>query len=835
MLLQDAGPLVDVSGARLAAERTAAVDACVRALAAPVPERCAVVAVGGYGRRQLAPGSDVDLLFVHDPSAEAPAVERLANAVLYPMWDAGFRISHATLTPEECGDRAAADLASLTAGLDARLVSGSPALARAVRGASSSVADRDPGRVVNLLTTSRRERAERFGNLGTALEPDLRDSIGALRDVHVLRWCRALEVAPPGSSGRPPPDPPVAGFDPEAATGEALDFLILVRHALHRATGGSSNRLGADVHHTVAELLGIDGHAAWEPRDRLVREVALRGRWVQLVFAVATGVWPSLVAAAHNVVDGAARFDPERPDPAGLAEWAGSLRPATWGLGRRAWVARMLTEPPEMLDALDASGLMGALFREWDDVRARPQRDPYHRSHVDSHLLAALGQARRLIINPPDDITARAVTRVRDPQAVLLGALLHDIGKVGARAHVERGVRIAERVTDRMGLPADRREAVVFLVREHLLLSDSATRRNLDDEDLVLRIAGAIGDRDRLGMLTVLTLADAFATGPAASSPWRLALIFELVAKVGRAFDHHQMDSDRGMRLALAERTLRAALRSEDAGEVDSFLASVPSAYLLWVPPDRAVAHLRLVRPPLGPDDVRVHVEGSQDGFDDLTVAARDRRGLLAKVAGSLALSGLTILTARAFTTRDGLALDAFHVRGAFETPVDPHRWRRFEDTLRGALGGDLDLGEGVAALRGHYRPSRSSVPVSAHGIEERSDFFTVVEVQAADRLGLLFDLANVLAGHGLDVHFARVATYGPRVIDVFYLTDREGQRLEDPSALGLVCRELEAAAAEGRPGSGSRVDSRGFRRSQRRPGAPSVRPGSVPPPSPRA
>jgi [protein-PII] uridylyltransferase len=342
-----------------------------------------------------------------------------------------------------------------------------------------------------------------------------------------------------------------------------------------------------------------------------------------------------------------------------------------------------------------------------------------------------------------------------------------------------------------MGAEQEWRETVLFLVGEHLLLSEVATRRDLDDEDLILHVAARIGDPERLAMLYLLTVADALATGPAASTPWRMGLIRDLVAKVSHVFERGDMDRDRAVRLVAAERELRLALG--DGPEPAAFLASVPPAYALWADPADAPGHLRLVVPRPGASEVRTEVRPARTpGTFALTVSAVDRPGLLARVAGALTLSGLSVLQAQAFTTDDGVALDAFEVGPAFNEEIGEERWRRFRTSVRHAIEGRVDIRDRIERLREHYRPVQAGIPVTVRVNHRASDFFTVVEVGAADRLGLLFDLARTFSAEGLDVHLAKVATYGLRVVDVFYVTDATGQKLAD----GNRTAELEAALA---------------------------------------
>jgi [protein-PII] uridylyltransferase len=456
-------------------------------------------------------------------------------------------------------------------------------------------------------------------------------------------------------------------------------------------------------------------------------------------------------------------------------------------------------DAPAVLAACNSVGRIDRWLPEWEAVRGRPQRDPYHRYPVDVHLIETLNEAGRLVREPDEAFVTEAARTIGDPAPLFLGALFHDIGKDGHGSHVPRGVEVAGEALDRMGVKSDLRDDVLFQVAEHLLLANTATRRNLDDEDLILHVAATIGDERRLALLYLLTVADAHATGPTASSPWRLGLIRQLVAKVSHAFESGLMDPDRAGRLTRADARIREELGGAGVAdeEAEAFLEAVPAGYVMWVRPEETPDHLALVSPTPGPAEVRATVRaGATRGTYRVSLGAVDRLGLLAAVAGSMTLSGLTILSAHAFTTEDGLALDVFDVRGAFEEEVSDERWERFRTSLGQVLRGSLDLRERVHALRAHYRATPDDIPVTVRIDRDASDFFTVVEVSAPDRLGLLFDLASTISEHDLDVHVAKVATYGERVIDVFYVRDAAGQKVEDLGRASALERSLAAAAS---------------------------------------
>jgi [protein-PII] uridylyltransferase len=738
----------------------------------------ALVAVGGYGRSQLGPGSDVDLLLLYEPGRHEEA-EAVFAAVLYPLWDAGLRVGHAVRTPAESFEESRRELRTLTALLSARVLGGSEELARS---AVEAVAPLLGTSFVDDLRESRIEREARYGRVSEAQAPDLRDAVGGLRDAHVAAW-----LSGPGEG--------VSRADDE-------DLLWRARIALHRVAGGASNALGVDHHRAVAEMLGIADEPGWEAADGLMRSLHEAGGRV---------AWAADRLFDPSVAPREAQPDDPEAILALFAEMAehGGMPPdrtfddlpevAAWSPGMREAFVRILASGEggaRALEAMAHAGVLEALIPEWREVRGRPQRDPYHRFPVDVHLLRTAAQAAQALYRPGEPFASEAVAQIDDPSPLLLGALLHDIGKVGHGSHVPIGAGLADRILRRMDVSPGDRDTSLFLVREHLLLSDTATRRDLEDEALILEVAARVGDPRRLAMLYVLTVADAMATGPAASTPWRMGLVRELVGKVSRAFDRGEANPDRAAALEEAREAVRDALDGEHPEGVAAFLRSLPPGYLLWVDPEDVPAHLRLAWPAPSWSEIRTHVgPGRTPGTYRLAVAARDRPGLLARIAGALTLSGLSVLQAQAFTTEDGVALDAFEVGPAFEDEVTEERWRRFRTLVRHAMEGRLDVKDRVERLRRHYRPAEEDIPVTVRIDPRASDSFTVVEVGAADRLGLLFDLARAFADLGLDVHVAKVATYGPRVVDAFYVTDDAGQRLDDTGAL---VRALKDAARGG-------------------------------------
>ena len=785
-----------------ASRRAALVDACLRDLFMDVAgEGLALVAQGGYGRSELAPGSDLDLLILHSARA-GDEVASLTEGLLYPLWDAGLTVGHAVRTPGECLEVARERVDALTAMLEGRIVAGSSSLWDEVHEGLVRSVRESPRAFALELRDEARSRRERHGSVSWLLEPELKEGAGGLRDVHSLGWLAVAVADHPGLAGLMS-----QGLVRDAerlAVEAAWEFLVRVRSALHLETGRPTDRLLLDHQPPVARAMGFEDEPGLRAVDGLMRTVFEHARQVEHVRRAAFGRFlrggasdrrlePTpegvlsvfALAAAEGGVLGASELD--RIDAVRLPE------PIAWTapvLDRFLQILRSGRDGVRALEAMDRIGLLVRFLPEWGPVRCRPQRDPYHRYTVDVHLLQALaGMAELVGPEPPSEpLVVEAAAAVTDRDALLLGAFLHDIGKSGQGSHVPVGARVAATALDRMDLPPATRDLAWFLVAEHLLLSDTATRRDLEDDDLILDVAARIGTPERLAALYLLAVADAGATGPAAWTPWRATLIRELVSKVQRVLERGDVGPETAERLTVRADALRERLAEEEPVAIDRFLLRMPRSYFLSVPLERIVEHYPLVASPVGAAEVRtLTLPGSRPGTYAVTVVAADRPGLLSWIAGALSLAGLSILTAQVFTTQDGSAVDVFEVEGVFEPEVGEDRWREFRTTLRRAIEGRVSLEYRVERKRALYPEPRVHRPVTVTLDNGVSDLFTVIEVGAPDRIGLLFDVTRTLAELHLDVHLAKVATYAGRVIDAFYVRDELGRKVIEPSQIEEV------------------------------------------------
>jgi [protein-PII] uridylyltransferase len=775
-------------GRSAAARRASLIDAALAELwsAAEAPDGTVLLALGGYGRALQLPRSDIDLLLVHDAAAPE-AISGLADSIWYPLWDAGFSVGHAVRSLDETRAVREERLDVWTAMLDARPLAGDQALAHAAIEDAAAAVGRDPAAFVAALASSASTRQERSGSAAHLLEPDLKEGSGGLRDIACLRW---LAMAA-GS---------LLLSDAEARSVDAAEeFLVRVRSALHLATDRRADRLVVDLQPDLARGFGYTDRPGLVSTDALMRSVFEHARTVEAGWAAALARFEAggPAAGADVAVDPTpegvlrALLDPARskgPAPASLHDALASAAvpdPVVWTPGVLEAFEGLLLAGERglaMLDVLDRRGLLARYLPCWAEVRCRPQRDPYHRFTVDAHLMRAAAAMSKM------------VNHVDHPAPLILGALLHDIGKVGEGAHVPLGTRIAEEQLRSMGIADDDRELITFMVAEHLLLPDTATRRDLSDEDLIIDVAARVGSPERLRSLVLLAEADAVATGPAAWTTWRRTLLAELITKVERVLERGDMGTELAGQLTDRIGRVRDLLAAEPDAEVDRFVFRMPRGYFLAVEPSQVARHYRTIAPALGSTEVRsASVEDAIPGTSELLVVARDRPGLLSQIAGALALGGISIRSAQVFTTEDGVAVDLFDVEGAFDPVITEARWREFRTALRRAVEGSISLERRVADKRRHYPPSKVRTPVTVRVDNDASDFSTVIEIGAPDRIGLLHDMTLAFAELAVDVHVAKAATFDGRVVDAFYVRDALGRKIVDDERLS----EIEVAVRE--------------------------------------
>ncbi len=776
----------------------------------------AVVALGSYARRELCPGSDIDVLLVHAMKGRrgGDRVRAMTEQLWYPLWDAGFITGHGARTVKESIALADEDLDALTALVGVRLIAGTPDLAADLQRKARELAVRRSGRVLPTLAQAVELRRQRPGAIAEMLEPDLKEGAGGLRDVQSLHWGGWALGAPGG-----PATFVERGFlmpSDLARVETGRELLLEIRVALQRVTNAHSDRLALQEHDAVAAQLGFDSadalvhdlanaarDIAWiaadawsrvresldaDPKSALADESLAQGVWLRggrvHIVAEPDGSVPALrtLEAACAAAENAVPFD-----RASLTALRATGAP-TWDVWQRAGFVRLLrsgVDAVPVFEALDHEGVLARLLPEWKHVRSRPQRNAYHRFTVDRHLLEAVAQCARLLDageeNLPsgrepsvEAIVARACRR---PELLLLGALLHDISKGLPGDHSEIGEHTAEQVVRRMGFDSEAREILPWLVRNHLLMAEVATRRDLSDASVADNVAAACaGDAERLRLLYLLTIGDSKATGPAAWNPSKAALVRDLFVKAAAAIERG------AAKVVAADRrdALRERLGSECA---NAFLARLPEEYVLAFDVETMCMHEELLA-----EAPTVRCKRIDGNHVAVTVVAADRPGLLVTLAGALTVSGLDVTHASLFGTTDGVALDVFHGADPFGRVADDDG-ARVAQTIGRALAGELDVSARVEERRRSYAPITKPAPpeVQVDVSSEESETDTVVEVHTDDDIGLLYRLASAFTELDLDVRIAKVATLGKRVVDVFYVRDSDSAMIDDPAAVAQL------------------------------------------------
>lgn len=858
--LREHGPAPGRAWCRAWSDR---VDVAVAALARPSVDgrRLTVAAVGGYGRAELAPASDIDLLLLHD-GASAYELEQFVRQIVYPLWDAGLTVGYAVRSRKEA-IAAVDDLDTATATLDLRVVAGHGGLAQQVRSEALRRLRRRPSRFIQALRAADDERRAHAGDAAERLEPDLKNGAGGLRDVQSLRWAAGVLIGVTGLDPLIPAGYLGASDRPRLAAAE--DRLLEARVALHlhavdQATTGG--RLGAgtknevlrlDLHDPVAAGLGyVDRDAHDLAPHGLLRELYLAARTIDHIHRRAwrlidadmrrgrrrRGRPTEEVVGGFELVDGVLRLPDDEPLdavdlPVRLIEVlcetgavldrasATRLRSAAqrgavdWGWDDRLrerflavlWRGRIALPP---LAELDDVGMLTALLPEWEILRGRPQRNPFHRFALDRHAWHTAAELGELVRREPW-ATAR-LEEIADRDGLLLGVLLHDVGKALGEPHNRTGIPLARTMAARTGAGAGSVDLVGRLVDLHLLLPDAARRRDVADPALAQELAGIIGDRQTLASLHLLAVADGRATGPTAWSSWTASLVDSLVTKVRAVLEQRHPDevADGAVRTAEQAQQLATELGSTPEA-VREHLAVLPARYAAAVAPRAVVRHTLMVSNPPSATEVRTRVtrsdevpaEPGEDARgpepDELDVIARDHPGWFAKVAGVVALNGGSIVAADAFTRQDGLAVDTFKV----EPPegAGGSWWARVEGDLAEAAAGKLAVRARVTRKARAERHRLARLPEVATRLTTEPDpsgRATVVEVHTLDRIGVLYAIATALAELELDIVIARVQTVGHEVVDAFYLRDADGRPLDDHHlqelelAVGAALDELE-------------------------------------------
>jgi len=766
---------------------TQALDAALGELASGLESGSAVVGLGGYGRGEQCLWSDVDVMVLH----RGVDAEHLARTVLYPMWDAGIKVGHAVRTVSESREAGRDRFDTLTSLISARLIAGDAELFDELMTAVADLVRPRP--LASRLVAQ--ERRRRLVDPYPTMTADVKEGRGALRTHQGFWWERrraeliGLAADAPGSD----------------ETG-ARATLLAIRNALHAAAGRAADRFVMDLREPAAEWLGTDPlalaaslTAALHSGDRLADR-----RWPDLHVEQdpMIGLGRRVFGAIRSRFS-APREDPMRPDTVlTMAVRAAGRRSGAWfesaeeqairAASPAPWTAVDRTAFITLLSAgargrtifgrLEELGWVGREFPEWSAVATAPQLAPFHDHPVGAHLWRTADEMGALISGGGE--TGEMADEVGSTEELLLAAFLHDIGKARGGDHANLGAELATRFLRRAGFGPATVGVVVNAVRLHLLLSETATRRDIAQRRVIDEVAGRVDSVRFLKLLYLLTIADLRATGTTVWSSWRASLLHSLYVRVHQALEAGGAPPATPGVAAIME----MAGADCDQRAIEEHVAAMPPEYLDGTGPDEVLWHLQVAGGLKAP--AQVVVDPGDPGR--VLVAGADRSGFLLAVCRAFTANGIAVLDARLRTRSDGIALDTFHVcddRTGEE--VEDRRWKAVSRQLIAALSGEHDLLPDIRRRVASYRDPRQDLGV----LEVRTaveGYYAVVEVRAPDRIGLLADILDALHREELDVHLARIDTMGGEARDVFYVRRADGEPLHEEAELAELRIRLE-------------------------------------------
>ncbi len=790
-------------------------------------ESVALVALGGYGRQELFPFSDIDLMVLYRPEL-AGEIGKVADSVLYPLWDTGLEVGHGVRTVEESVEQASRDYFFQVALLDARLISGSQLLFYELQ--SAYLAEFIEGKrdgFVRSMKRFRDDRCERFGSHSYLLEPHIKEGKGGLRDIQAMLWTAKVVYGLEGLTGIV--NAGILLEEEQVEFVESWDTLVKIRNRLHYISKRKNDQLyfeqqeemanafgykdeggvlGVEnfMRHTyghlqtiaittdlffehVDEVLGLAG-GDLKVSDKVIEKgIELRGSKVYLTANVSQlNAKPHLlmrVFLAASRLGVPVHHRAKKIITANLHLITDKVRCSSRMSVPFFTILEGAKEPLKVLTSMLETGLLATYLPEFSKIVTLAQHDVYHIYTVDRHSLQAVAELVEVI-----EQEQQVYESVESRKVLFLGMLLHDIGKGSGGDHSDYGASLVLEIGQRVGLSEKECEALSFLVKYHLFLPENALRRDLNDSAFIKRCAETIGGVSRLSMLYLVSVADAKATGPSAWSDWKAALLQEMYHKVlpyleganyggGEGAVERQVEDG----VVWLREQVRKLLSGKEGVRVD--VEELLPDYLLSFTPESVVHHIEVHRDNYKLLRQRSLVTARDDGERwSLLVMATDRPGLLAKMCGVLALNNLTVLKAQIFTWADGTVVDVIDVHSTDGLSFDERDWEGLNRDLDLAIAHRLGLGHRLyKKLKAAHARRRDLVGRKEPKVvvdNDTSDMFSVVEVYADDRAGQLYHITQTLADFGINIHKAFIATEVDQLIDVFYVLDSEGNKIED-------------------------------------------------------
>jgi [protein-PII] uridylyltransferase len=817
-------------------------------------ERISVVAVGGYGRGTLAPGSDIDLLFLL-PYKQTAWSESIAEFMLYLLWDLRLKVGHSARSIEDCLRLARTDDTILTALLEARFICGDRLLFddMSLRFRKQVIA----GGAKEFIAAKLAERDARHLKSGQSryvVEPDVKDGKGGLRDLHTLFWIARYVYG--SSSAHDLAERNVFTREEVGRFLRCEDFLWAVRCHLHFMTGKSADRLSFELQSELAERLGYTAHAGLKHVERFMKHYFLVAKEVGDLTRIFCAVleaqemkkfpgmvefWRGLTGRSKGTptADKAFRVDAGRinvshqgafrADPVNIFrlfayadEYRTGVHPDALKLIRRSLplvgsrlrsdpeanrlFLKLLTEsrdPETTLRRLSEAGVLGRFIPDFGRIVALMQFNMYHHYTVDEHLIRAVGvlsEIERGTLKEDHPVASDIIHTLAMRRVLYVAVLLHDIAKGRAEHHSVAGERLAKSLCPRLGLTPAENETVAWLIRHHLLMSETAQMRDLNDFKTILDFANIVQSPERLKLLLILTVVDIRAVGPGVWNGWKGQLLRTLYWEAEPILSGGHTAVSRKIRVAEAQAKFIRHFPAWSEHERQTYLQRHYDAYWITVDEAHQLAHARLIEKAKNQGQ-QIATDVTTDEFTaitQLTVYAPDHPRLLALLTGACAAAGANILGAQIFTTADGMALDTILIQREFAAAEDERRrGERVAELVRKALRGELRLRELVAALpKAKGRLKAFSVVPQVIIDNDSSNRYTVIEVAGLDRTGLLFDLTEALFRLNLNIVSAHITTFGERAVDVFYVTDLTGAKITSDSRFKTISSELTKVLA---------------------------------------
>lgn len=810
-------------------------------------DRLSLVAVGGYGRGELAPQSDVDILFLV-PYKQTPRGEQIVEYMLYLLWDLGLKVGQATRSVDESIARAKKDVTIRTSLLEARFIYGDQALFLELRKrfADDIVKDTGPEFIAAKLA-ERDERHTRMGDSRYVVEPNLKDGKGGLRDLHTLFWIakyvhRVEDIDDLVARN-------VLTAEEFRMFARAHRFLWTVRCHLHYLAGRPEERLTFDVQPELAAAMQYTNRAGSQDVERFMKHyyliaktvgdltrifcAALEAEYIRKpLFRVPFLGLPSRQVDGFRLEHGRVNVlsdDQFERDPVAMLRLfhvaqarevdvhPHALMLITRNLKKidsrlradpeanRLFVDMLISkkDPETTLRRMNEAGVLGRFVTSFGRVVAQTQHDMYHVYTVDEHTIFAIGLLSRIEkgeLGEELPLATEIVHEVLSRKVLYLATFLHDIGKGRGGNHSEIGARIARRLAPRLGYTAEETETVAWLVEHHLLCSGTAFNRDISDPQTIQNFIDVIQSPQRLRLLLVLTVADIRAVGPNVWNGWKGQLLRGLYYRAESAMTGGDTLEDQEQRAGLAKDALRTELQDWSDEEVTHFIDRAYPSYWLNFNTEVHARHARLMRR-ADEENAPLMVETKVHDFrsvTEVTIYAPDHPGLFAGIAGAMAVCGASIVDARIFTTKDGMVLDTFWIQAENGKPfAKPKRLEKLTQTIEMTLAQDFKPARELAERARTARQSRTAIfKVSPRVLFDNraSATHTVIEINARDRSALLFDITRALAALKLSIGTARINTYGESAVDVFYVKDLFGMKIWDEARLEQIRTELLAA-----------------------------------------